>query len=114
LFKRNNLIIVLFMNGVEEKSLKNLSEVKFEDLKEKSFEIILAVEMLCEVCAKPLRTREKFQRRIQFSNIEDYAKLLNRARIHDRAEVDVANNRIYFYDHDFPGDIHSECIEKLK
>jgi len=92
---------------------KNLSEVRFEELRDKSFELILVVEMLCELCENPLGTRKKFLRRIQILSREDYQNLLNRARVHDRAEVDIENGKIYFYDHDFPGDIHLECIEKL-
>ena len=87
--------------------------MKFEDLKGKSFELIRIVEMLCEVCEKPLSVKEKFLRKIQISSEKDYRDLLNRAAIHDRVEVDVENSKIYLYDHDFPGDIHPECIEKL-
>ena len=92
---------------------KNLSEVRFEELRDKSFELILVVEMLCELCENPLGTRKKFLRRIQILSREDYQNLLNRAGVHDRAEVDIENGKIYFYDHDFPGDVHLECIEKL-
>ena len=93
---------------------KSLSEVKFEELKGKSFALILVVEMLCEVCEKSLgKKREKFLRKIQILSRDDYQNLLNRAAVHDRVEVDVENGKIYFYDHDFPGDVHSECIEKL-
>jgi hypothetical protein len=92
---------------------KNLSETKFEELKGKTFELIQAVEMLCEVCKKPISTKEKLLRKVQFSSKADLSNLLDRATAHDRAEVDVKNGRIYFYDHDFPGDIHPECIEKL-
>jgi hypothetical protein len=92
---------------------KSLSEVKFEDLKGKSFELIRIVEMLCEVCEKPLSVKEKFLRKIQISSEKDYRDFLNRAAVHDRVEVDVENGKIYLYDHDFPGDIHPECIEKL-
>jgi len=92
---------------------KSLSEVKFEELKGKTFELIRIVEMLCEVCEKPLSKKEKFLRKIQISSGEDYQNLLNRATVHDRVEVDTENNRIYLYDHDFPGDVHPECIEKL-
>ena len=92
---------------------KNLSEVQFEELKDKSFELIRVVEMLCEVCKKPLSTKEKLLRAVQIQSRDDYLNILNRARVHDRAEVDVENRKIYFYDHDFPGDIHQECIEKL-
>lgn len=95
------------------KSLKNLSDVRFEELKDKNFELINMVEMLCEVCLKPLSTRSKFLRRIQISTKEDYKSLLNRASIHDRVAIDVEKCKIYLYDHDFPGDIHPECVEKL-
>ena len=90
-----------------------MSEVKFEDLKGKSFEVIRVVEMLCEVCEKPLSVKEKFLRKIQISSEKDYRDLLNRAAVHDRVEIDVENGKIYLYDHDFPGDVHPECIEKL-
>lgn len=92
---------------------KNLTEVKFEELKDKSFELIHVIEMLCEVCEKPLNQKEKLLKKIQILSREDYQSLLNRATVHDRVEVDIENTKIYFYDHDFPGDIHPECIEKL-
>jgi len=92
---------------------RGLSEVKFEELKGKSFELILVVEMLCEVCEKPLSMREKFLRKIQILSKEDYKNLLNRGTIHESVEVDVEKGKIYFYDHDFPGDVHPECIKKL-
>ena len=92
---------------------RNLSEVKFEELKDRSFELVIVVEMLCEVCEKPLGVREKFLRKVQFSSREDYQNLLNRAGAHDRAEVDVEDGKMYFYNHDFPGEVHQECIEKL-
>ena len=92
---------------------KSLSEVKFEELKGKSFELISIVEMLCEICQKPLDKREKSLRKIQILSKEDHQNLLNRATVHDRVEVDTENNKIYLYDHDFPGDVHPECIEKL-
>jgi len=92
---------------------KSLSEVTFEELKGKSFELIRIVGMLCEVCEKPLSIKEKFLIKTQISSREDYQNLLNRATVHDRVEVDVENGKIYFYDHDFPGAVHPECIEKL-
>jgi hypothetical protein len=92
---------------------KNLSEVKSEDLMGKTFEVIHVVEMLCEVCEKPLSVKEKFLREIQMSSEKDYGDFLNRAAVHDRVEVDVENGKIYLYDHDFPGDVHPECVEKL-
>jgi hypothetical protein len=92
---------------------KNLLEIKFENLKGRSFEVIRVVEMLCEVCEKPLSIKEKFLRKIQISSEKDYQDFLNRVAVHDRVEVDVENGKIYVYDHDFPGDIHPECVEKL-
>jgi hypothetical protein len=96
-----------------ERFLKDLFEITFEDLKDKDFELIRVVEMLCEVCEKPLSKKEKFLRRIQITSKEDYQNLLDRASVHDRAEVDIDKSKIYFFDHDFPGDVHSECIDKL-
>lgn len=92
---------------------KNLREVNLEELKGKTFELIRVVEMLCEVCQKPLSTKEKLLRKIQITTNEEYQNLLDRAAVHDRAEVDMENSKIYFYDHDFPGDVHPECVEKL-
>jgi len=92
---------------------KNLSEARFDELKGKNFEIIRIVEMLCEVCGKPLDTKEKSVRETAILSKEDFQNLLNRAAVHDRAEVDLEKGKIYFYDHDFPGDVHAECIEKL-
>ena len=92
---------------------KNLSEVEFEYLKDRSFELIRVTEMLCEVCTKKLSTKTKFLRRIQFSSKEDYQNLLGRGSVHDSAEIDVEKGEIYFYDHDFPGDVHPECVDKL-
>jgi len=93
--------------------LKNLSDATFEELKDKNFEVIRVVEMLCEVCQKPMSTKEKSLRKIQISTKEDYENLHNKALIYDRAKIDTEKGKIYFYDHDFPGDVHPECIEKL-
>jgi len=93
--------------------LKNLSDATFEELKDKNFEVIRVVEMLCEVCQKPMSTKEKSLRKIQISTKEDYENLHNKALVHDRAKIDTEEGKIYFYDHDFPGDVHPECIEKL-
>ncbi len=92
---------------------RRLSDVGFGELEGKTFELVLVVEMLCEVCEEPLRKREKSLRRIQTLGREDYRNLLNRASAHDRAEVDVEDGKIYLFDHDFPGDIHPECIGRL-
>jgi len=90
-----------------------LFEATFEELRDRDFQLIRVVEMLCEVCEKPLSKKEKILRRIQITRREDFQNLLGRARVHDRAEVDVDKSKIYFFDHDFPGDVHSECMEKL-
>lgn len=92
---------------------KSLSDFTFEELKGKSFEIISVIELLCEVCQKPLNERRKTIRRIKFSNMDELQNLLNKTKIYDRVEVDLEDGKIFFYSHDFPGDIHQECIEKL-
>lgn len=92
---------------------KQLNEVTLEDLKGKTFEIINAVELLCEVCSKPLKTREKLIRRTLFITSEDFNNLQNRSKPYDRIEVDIENTKIYLCSHDYPGDIHEECLEKL-
>jgi hypothetical protein len=96
-----------------ERFLKDLFDTTFEELKDKDFELIRGVEMLCEVCEKPLSKKERFLRRFQIVSKEDYENLLKRASVHDRAEVDIDKSKICFFDHDFPGDVHSECISKL-
>ena len=93
--------------------MKSLSDVEFEELKDKNFELIRIIEMLCEFCQKPLGAKSKFLRKIQISTKEDYSNFVGRASIHDRVEIDIEKCKIYLYDHDFPGDIHPECIEKL-
>lgn len=108
---KNIFLKILIIIG--EKLRKSLSDVSFEEIKEKSFELINVIEMLCEVCERPLGIREKFLKSIHFSSLEDYKNLLNRTRVHNRVEVDMENRRIYIYDHDFPGEVHPECIEKL-
>lgn len=92
---------------------KKLSETTFEEMKNKTFELVQIVEMLCEVCQQPLSKKERVLRTIQVSTKGDYENVMARASIHDRADIDINQNRIYFYDHDFPGDVHPECLEKL-
>ena len=92
---------------------RRLSDVGFGELEGKTFELVLVIEMLCEVCEEPLGTREKSLRRIQTLSREDHQKLLNRAPAHDHVEVDVEAGKIYLFDHDFPGDIHPDCIGRL-
>jgi hypothetical protein len=92
---------------------KNLSETTFEELKGKTFELVHVVEMLCEVCKKPLSKKEKVLRNVQILTKDDYQNIVTRAGVHDRADIDTNKGKIYFYDHDFPGDIHAECLEKL-
>ncbi|MCJ7699341.1 hypothetical protein MUO56_03725 [Candidatus Bathyarchaeota archaeon] len=92
---------------------KSLSEVPFEAVNGRSFELIRVVELLCEICEKPFDSKEKPVSKFLISSNEDFQNLLNRATVHDRAEIDVESGKIYFYDHDFPGEVHVECIEKL-
>jgi len=92
---------------------KNLTEVRFEETKGKTLELVRVVEMMCEVCGKPMSAKERPQRKIQILSKEDFDGLLNRASVHDRAEIDIEAGKVYFYDHDFPGDVHSACVEKL-
>jgi GTP cyclohydrolase FolE2 len=79
-----------------ERFLKDLFETTFEELEDKGFDLIRAVEMLCEVCEKPLSKKEKFLRRIQITSREDYQNLLDRASVHDRAEVDIDKSKVTF------------------
>jgi len=90
-----------------------LSTVGYEEMKGKTFTEIRVVEKLCEVCDKPLRTEEKTLKTIQIFDYDSYSNLLTRQRAHDRVEVDMEENKIYLYHHDYPGDIHPSCIEKL-
>lgn len=92
---------------------KYLTEAKFEELRDRTFRLFLVVEMLCEVCEKPLDTRKNLAGEVLISNREDHEKLLNRASVHDRAEVDPEKCEIYFCDHDLPGDVHPKCLERL-
>ncbi len=93
--------------------MKSLSKVAFEEVKGRSYEIVRVVEMLCEVCGKPLDTRESVLRTVQISSEEDYRNLLSRAAVHDHAKIDVENGKIFFYDHDYPGDAHDKCLAEL-
>jgi len=90
-----------------------LSDVKYEDMKGKTFTEIRVVEKLCEVCDKPLSTEEKTLKTIEITDYNAYSNLLTRQRAHDRVEVDLEENRIYLFHHDYPGEVHTGCIEKL-
>jgi len=90
-----------------------LSTVEYEDMKDKTFTEIRVDEKLCEVCDKPLRTVEKILKTVQISDYNSYSNLLTRQRAHDRVEVDLEENKIYVYHHDYPGEVHPGCIEKL-
>jgi len=90
-----------------------LSTVEYEEMKGKTFTEIRIDEKLCEVCDKPLRTEEKTLKTIQISDYNSYSNLLTRQRAHDRVEVDLEENKIYVYHHDYPGEVHQGCIEKL-
>ena len=92
---------------------KLLHLLKFEEMKDRTFKVIRITKLLCEICDKPLDRRESVLREMGISSSEDYENLLLRSKIYDSAEVDLENAKIYFYDHDYPGDIHPSCIEEL-
>jgi hypothetical protein len=93
---------------------KNLRAVKFKEMENKTFVVIQVTEKLCEFCEKPLSSEEKEVRTVQISEHDNYGNLLKKARAHDRVEVDLEENRIYLYDHDYPGDVHPGCVEKQR
>ena len=90
-----------------------MSDVGFDEMKGKTFTEIRVDEKLCEVCDKLLRTEEKPLKTVQITDYNSYSNLLTRQRAHDRAEVDLEENKIYVYHHDYPGEVHPGCIEKL-
>ncbi len=92
---------------------KALGAVDFEEMKDKTFTEIRVTEKLCEVCDQPIRAEEKIVKTIEISDYDIYSNLLTRQRAHDRVEVDLEENRIYLYHHDYPGEVHPRCIEKL-
>ncbi len=92
---------------------KPLSSIEFDDMKGKTFTEIRVDEKLCEVCDKPIRTEEKTLKTIEITDYNSYSNLLTRQRAHDRVEVDLEENKIYVYHHDYPGEVHPGCIEKL-
>ena len=92
---------------------KALQTVKFKEMENKTFEVTLVTKRLCEICDRAIDTREKVMKTMHISDQRDYDNLLTRAKIYDRAEVDIENNTIYYYNHDYPGDVHPSCIEKL-
>jgi len=91
---------------------KALGTVKFEEVQNRTFEVIRVVEKLCEFCDKPLGREERTVKTLQISSYNDYRNLFTRAKAHDRVEVDPEEHKIYLYDHDYPGDVHSSCVEK--
>lgn len=93
---------------------KALGIAKFEEMKNKTFEVVRVTERLCEFCDGIMDIKEQVLRAIQISNRNDYENLLTRSKAYDRAEVDLEDSKIYFYDHDYPGDVHPSCVEKLE
>lgn len=91
---------------------KTLEAIKFGEMKDKEFKVVQIVEKLCELCGKPLDTKERRLKTLQISSHSDYSNLLIRAKVHDRVEVDLENAIIYYFDHDYPGDAHPSCVEK--
>ncbi|HKZ94720.1 MAG TPA: hypothetical protein VJ249_09110 [Candidatus Bathyarchaeia archaeon] len=92
---------------------RSLATVDYEEMKGKNFTEIRVDEKLCEVCDKPIRAEEKTVKTIEITDYERYSNLLTRQKAHDRVEVDLEENKIYVYHHDYPGEIHPSCIEKL-
>jgi len=92
---------------------KSLESATFQEMGNREFKVLLITEQLCELCGKPMDTKKKMLRRVQISDEDDYRNLLTRARVYDRAEVDLENSEIYFYDRDYPGDVHPTCLKKL-
>jgi hypothetical protein len=90
-----------------------LSTVGYDEMKDKTFTEVLLVEKLCEVCDKPVRTEEKMLKTMKISDYDSYSSLLTRQRAHERVEVDLEENKIFLYHHDYPGEVHANCIEKL-
>lgn len=90
-----------------------MSSVDYDQMKGKTFTEIRVDEKLCEVCDKPIRTEERTLKTVQITDYNSYSNLLSRQRAHDRVEVDLEENKIFVYHHDYPGDVHKECIEKL-
>lgn len=91
---------------------KALETVKFEEMQNKTFKVIRIVERMCEFCDKPLGLEEKVVKTIRISSNNDYRNLFVRAKAHDRVEVDSEENKIYIFDHDYPGDVHPSCAEE--
>ena len=90
---------------------KELQSVKFGEMEKKTFEVTLVTERRCEICDRVIDTREKVVKMIRISDRRDYDNLLVRVKVYDRAETDIENNKIYVYNHDYPGDVHPNCIE---
>jgi hypothetical protein len=93
---------------------QELRATGFDEMRDKTFKIIQIVEKLCELCEKPLRTEEREVKALKITDYEDYSKLLIRTKAHDRVEVDLTENKIYLYNHDYPGDAHPKCIENYR
>ena len=92
---------------------KALQNVKFGEIENKVFEVKLITERLCEICDRKIDTREKVMKTVHIVDRRDYDNLLMRVKVYDHAEVDIENNKIYFYNHDYPGDVHASCLQKL-
>lgn len=88
--------------------------IKSEEMKNQSFEVLRVTEKMCELCDEVIDIREKVLRTIHISNDRDCENLLTRSKAYDRVEVDLQEGKIYFYDHDYPGEVHPRCVEKLR
>jgi len=92
---------------------KTLDTVTFEEMKDKIFTVVRVTQKLCEFCEKPLRTEEKEVKTVRILDYSDYTNWQIRSKAHDRVEVDLEESKIYLYHHDYPGDVHPSCVEKL-
>jgi len=92
---------------------KLLESATFQEMRNQEFKALLITEQLCELCGKPMDRKEKVLRMIRISDQDDYKNLLTRAKAYDRAEIDIETSEVYFYDKDYPGDVHPSCVEKL-
>lgn len=90
-----------------------LETVNFEKIENKTFEVVRAIAKLCEFCDKPLKVEEKVIKKIHFSDHRDYSSFLVRRKAHDRVEIDLEKGRLYLYNHDYPGDVHPNCVERF-
>jgi tRNA U54 and U55 pseudouridine synthase Pus10 len=109
------LLTLVNNNDREEHTLKKaLKTMKFEEMKNKTFEVVRVTVRLCEICDGTIDTKERLLRTVQILSRKDYENFLIRSKLYDRAEVDPENNKVYLYDHEYPGDVHPNCIKNYE